>query len=195
MIDYRRLLDRPEKSAQTAAERPIHNTHTHKYTHASRQSEDVETVESSPALTHSFALHGRRFITAMNAISLALAYTLQRKQFSALHSPCWVWMVGRRVREWSDSDSHTRRALLDWVVFFCSVFHALESVHSTHGNILHSIVFVILCKSDVCCWSYCGLPFVCVCVVSLAGCVSVCVWVFVKHSELKFKSMRWIISL
>lgn len=125
MIDYRRLLDRPEKSAQTAAERPIHNTHTHKYTHASRQSEDVETVESSPALTHSFALHGRRFITAMNAISLALAYTLQRKQFSALHSPCWVWIVGRRVREWVDSDSHTRRTLLDWVVFFLFGFPCL----------------------------------------------------------------------
>jgi len=47
MID-RRLLDRPE-SAQTAAERPIPpNTHTHR--------KCQETVESSPALTHSFAL-------------------------------------------------------------------------------------------------------------------------------------------
>lgn len=37
MIDYRRLLDRPEKSAQTAAERPIHNTHTHTQIHPCNQ--------------------------------------------------------------------------------------------------------------------------------------------------------------
>lgn len=193
MIDYRRLLDRPEKSAQTAAERPIHNTHTqiHPCKQAVRRRWDSWVI----ACSHSLICITRPAIYNGHERHFTRTRIHTPAQFSALHSPCWVWMVGRRVREWFDSDSHTRRALLDWVVFFCSVFHALESVHSTHGNILHSIVFVILCKSDVCCWSYCGLPFVCVCVVSLAGCVSVCVWVFVKHSELKFKSMRWIISL
>lgn len=182
MIDYRRLLDRPEKSAQTAAERPIHNTHTHKYTHASRQSEDVETVESSPALTHSFALHGRRFITAMNAISLALAYTLQRKQFSALHSPWWVWIVGRRVREWVASDSHTRRALLDWVVFFSVRFSMPWRAFTQHTATFCIQSFLSFCASRTCVVGVtAGYPL-CVCALYLSLAVLVCAYEFLLNT-------------
>lgn len=195
MIDYRRLLDRPEKSAQTAAERPIHNTHTqiHPCKQAVRRRWDSWVIACShslicitrPAIYNGHERHFTRtriHTPAQTVFGIALALMSVNRRSS-----------GERVsRQWL---THTTGSSRLSGFFFCSVFHALESVHSTHGNILHSIVFVILCKSDVCCWSYCGLPFVCVCVVSLAGCVSVCVWVFVKHSELKFKSMRWIISL
>lgn len=54
MIDYRRLLDRPEKSAQTAAERPIHNTHTHTNTpmQAGRQKTLRQLSHRLLSLTH-----------------------------------------------------------------------------------------------------------------------------------------------
>lgn len=50
MIDYRRLLDRPEKSAQSAAERPIHNTHTNTPMQAVRRRWDSWVIACSHSL-------------------------------------------------------------------------------------------------------------------------------------------------
>lgn len=173
-------------------------THIHIYTNTPMQAvRRLETVESSPALTHSFALHDRRFITAMYAISLA--HTPAQTVFGVALG----WVSGRSVVRLCESEQASAAAvthtLFDWVFYFLFGFPCLEQQQQQQQ--LNTATFCIqsflsLCASRTC-WSWCcrtGYPL-CVCVVSLAGCVSVCVWVLVKsYSELKFKSMRWIIS-
>lgn len=174
-------------------------THIHIYTNTPMQAvRRLETVESSPALTHSFALHDRRFITAMYAISLA--HTPAQTVFGVALGWVSEWVVGRsfgRVRV-----SKRRRQLwltlssIEYFIFLFG-FPCLEQQQQQLNTATFCIQsFLSLCASRTC-WSWCcrtGYPL-CVCVVSLAGCVSVCVWVLVKsYSELKFKSMRWIIS-
>lgn len=139
---------------------------THTYTNTPMQAvKRLKMVESSPALTHSFALHGRRFITAMFAISLA--HTPAQTVFGVALGE---WVSGRSCESEQASAAAVTHTLSTSFGFPC-----LEQPLNTATFCIQS--FLSFCASRTC-WSWCcrtGYPL-CVCVVSLAGCVSVCVY-------------------
>lgn len=167
IYDWPSSVTRPARKMLKARQKGRFITHIHIYTNTPMQAvRRLETVESSPALTHSFALHDRRFITAMYAISLA--HTPAQTVFGVALGWVSEWVVGRsfgRVRV-----SKRRRQLwltlssIEYFIFVrFSMLGAAAAAAAQHSNILHSIVFVTLCKSDVLelVLPY-GLPFVCV---------------------------------
>lgn len=133
IYDWPSSVTRPARKMLKARQKGRFITHIHIYTNTPMQAvRRLETVESSPALTHSFALHDRRFITAMYAISLA--HTPAQTVFGVALGWVSEWVVGRsfgRVRV-----SKRRRQL--WLTLssieyfiFCSVFHAWSSSSSS----------------------------------------------------------------
>lgn len=168
IYDWPSSVTRPARKMLKARQKGRFITHIHIYTNTPMQAvRRLETVESSPALTHSFALHDRRFITAMYAISLA--HTPAQTVFGVALGWVSKWVVGRSLVRSCESEQASAAAvthtLFDWVFYFLFGFPCFGAAAAAaqHRNILHSIVFVTLCKSDVLelVLPY-GLPFVCV---------------------------------
>lgn len=140
IYDWPSSVTRPARKMLKARQKGRFITHIHIYTNTPMQAvRRLETVESSPALTHSFALHDRRFITAMYAISLA--HTPAQTVFGVALGWVSEWVVGRSFVRSCESEQASAAAvthtLFDWVFYFCSVFHAWSSSSSSSSTQQH----------------------------------------------------------
>lgn len=194
MIDYRRLLDRPEKSAQSAAERPIHNTHTNTPMQAVRRRWDSWVIACShslicitrPAIYNGHERHFTRtliYTPAQTVFGIALALLSVNGRLS-----------GERVsRQWLTHTTVSSRLSGFFSVRFSMPWRAFTQ----HTATFCIQSFLSFCASRTCVVGVtAGYPL-CVCALYLSLAVLVCAYAFLLnlHSELKFKSMRWIICL
>lgn len=180
MIDYRRLLDRPEKSAQTAAERPIHNTHTqiHPCKQAVRRRRDSWVIACShslicitrPAIYNGHERHFTRtriHTPAQTVFGIALALLSVNRRSS-----------GERVsRQWLTHTTGSSRLS----GFFSVQFSMPWRAFTQHTATFCIQSFLSFCASRTCVVGVtAGYPL-CVCALYLSLAVLVCAYEFLLN--------------